>query len=117
MTAVDRSPESEPALVLLCTVPDREAGRALAHALLSARLAACVNVLPGVTSVYTWKGAVEEAEELLLVIKTDGARVDAAIELIESEHPYDCPEAIALPVTRGSRGYLDWIAASLAGGE
>lgn len=114
MSPVDRSPSSEPARVVLCTVPDREAGRTLARGLLEARLAACVNLLPGVTSMYTWEGAVEESEELLLVIKTDRTRADDVIGFIEREHPYDCPEAIALDVVRGSRAYLDWIANSLA---
>jgi len=102
---------SEPiaARVLLCTVPDRDAADRLAGELLEAGCAACVNVLAGVSSIYRWKGEIQKDEELLLVIKTDRERVGPAIEVIEGAHPYECPEAIALPVTEGSEAYLGWI--------
>ncbi len=110
----DGDPEREVrAIVLLCTAPDVDSGRSLGRRLVEDRLAACVNIVPGVTSIYRWQERVQEDAEQLLVIKTDERRVDAAIALIEQVHPYDCPEAIGLAVTHGSVPYLAWIASSL----
>ncbi len=99
-------------VVVLITVPSSEVGERIAASLLEKRLAACVNILPGVTSIYTWKGAVQKDQELLLVVKTRlelfQARLVPAVKAI---HPYDVPEIIALPLMMGSQEYLDWIAA------
>ena len=97
------------ARVVLVTAPPRRAP-ALARALVRRRLAACVNLVPGVRSVYRWKGRVEEARETLLVVKTSAARVPALLAAIEELHPYEVPEGIAIPVVAGLAPYLRWIA-------
>lgn len=93
---------------ILCTCPDTATGESIARALVESRLAACVNLLPGVRSFYRWDGAVKDDSEILLVIKTTAARFDAVEALVKERHPYDLPELIALPVAAGNRGYLDW---------
>lgn len=98
----------------LCTVPDRESALKLARTLVEERLAACVNVIPRVTSVYRWQGAVEENDEVLLVIKT-AASVDLEKmkDRLLTVHPYDVPELLLLPVSYGLDKYLAWIAQSV----
>lgn len=105
------APESSPLspFVCLCTCPDTASANAIAEALVERRLAACVNLLPGVRSVYRWQGTVERADEVLLVIKSSGARRDALIARIAELHPYDLPEIIALDIAAGLPGYLQWI--------
>ena len=98
-------------IVVLCTVPDRETGRAIAARLLKNRLAACVNLLGALESIYRWEGKIQEDPEYCLVIKTREALFSPLEEAIRSAHPYDVPEIIALPILRGSSSYLDWIAA------
>ena len=100
--------------VVLCTAPDQETATRLARAWVEGRLAACVNVIDGIISVYRWEGAVQEDREVLLVAKTDAAHLDQLIANIEADHPYDCPEAIALPIAAGAEPYLEWIGAALA---
>jgi periplasmic divalent cation tolerance protein len=96
-------------IAVLCTVGTAaDAGR-IARALVEQRLAACVNVVAQVTSVYRWKGAIETAEERLLVIKTRGERFEALRQAIVSLHPYEVPEVIALPIEGGHRPYLEWL--------
>ena len=72
-------------------------------------MAACVNILPGVTSVYEWEGKIQTDSEVLLMIKTRSEAVPALSELVTREHPYDVPEVIATSIEDGSRKYLDWI--------
>ncbi len=93
----------------LVTAPDLKTARKLARAALAARLAACVNLIPRVESHYWWKGKVESGAEVLLVLKTTTARLPALEKLVLARHPYDTPEFIALPVSRGSKHYLDWL--------
>jgi periplasmic divalent cation tolerance protein len=95
-------------IVVSCTHPPAGA-EALAHALVSSRLAACVQLTPGIRSVYRWDGRVEVGEETRLDIKTTAARLPALIAEIERLHPHDVPEVLALPVAGGSEPYLDWI--------
>jgi periplasmic divalent cation tolerance protein len=99
-------------IVTLCTVPDRETGEKIAQALVEEHLAACVNLLLGVASVYRWQGKVEKASECLLLIKTGVSRFDVLKRRIQELHPYDLPEIIALPIIHGSREYLNWITES-----
>ena len=94
--------------VVLCTCP-AEAVEVLSRRLVEGRLVACVNVIPAVRSVYRWEGKVEEETESLLIMKTQRARLTSLIEALESEHPYDVPEVLALPVEAGSSPYLDWV--------
>lgn len=103
-------PENQ--IVILCTVPDRRSGEKIAQALVQERLAACVNLLPGVVSTYRWEGAVKQEEELLLLIKTSGARFEAVRERIQALHPYELPEIIALSITAGDSNYLNWLSES-----
>ena len=98
-------------VALLVTAPDEETGRRIARALVEERLAACVNVLPGVHSFYRWKGVVEEADEVMLVAKTRAERAAALAARVRALHPYELPEVVALPVTDGSRAYLRWVVA------
>ena|SRR5208283_4329577 len=97
------------ALVVLCTVSSLEEGRKLSRELVGQRLAACVSLIPKVESIYRWQGAVESAEEVLLVVKTTQQRFEELRDKIAELHSYDVPEIIALPVTAGSAPYLEWL--------
>ena len=103
---------AENQLVTLCTVPDREVGERIARVLVEERLAACVNVVAGVSSTYRWQGKIEQANECLLLIKTTGTRFEALKDRIKTLHPYEMPEIIAVPITAGSPEYLRWLADS-----
>src|SRR5579863_8313127 len=100
---------AENQIVTFCTVPDRESGEGIAAALVEERLAACVNLIPGLTSIYRWQGKVEKAAECLLVIKTTAARFEALKARIKALHPYETPEIIAVPITHGDNAYLNWL--------
>ncbi|TYT26058.1 divalent-cation tolerance protein CutA [Luteimonas viscosa] len=99
------------AVACFCTCPDAGTAGRIADALVVERLAACVNILPGITSVYRWQGAVERADEVLLVVKTMRARLEALTARVVALHPYELPEVIAVDIAGGLPGYLDWIAA------
>lgn len=97
------------AIVILTNLPDREAALKLAHGLVARRLAACVNVLAACDSVYRWKGEIERAVEVPVLIKTRTgcyADLEAAIREL---HPYELPEIVAVPVVRGFDKYLQWV--------
>lgn len=94
--------------VVLATAPSQEVALELARALVDARLAACVNVLPA-TSVYRWEGKVHEEAEHVLVIKTRRTYIDDIRDLFSDRHPYDLPEVISLEVEDGSAEYLKWL--------
>jgi len=96
-------------IVALVTVPSEEVGTAVAHALLDRRLAACVNIVPAVNSLYVWEGELCSDDEVLLVIKSKAALFDELASVVQDAHPYDVPEIIALPIVAGSQDYLDWI--------
>ncbi|KLJ02413.1 divalent-cation tolerance protein CutA [Luteimonas sp. FCS-9] len=98
-----------PALVCLSTCPDDASAQRLAQALVEDRLAACVNIVPGVRSVYRWDGRVHAEAETLLVIKTTDACLAALTARLPTLHPYDVPELVALPVAGGLADYLHWI--------
>ena len=95
--------------VVMITAPDAEVGGQLARALVDERLAACVNVIPGVRSFYRWEGEVNEDSEVLLVVKTRRDRCDALAARVQALHPYDLPEVLELPAVGGSPSYLDWV--------
>jgi len=97
-------------IVVLTNLPDRAAAVRLAEALVAGRLAACVNVLPECTSVYRWKGKLESAVEVPVLIKTGAARYDAVEAAIRALHPYELPEIIAVPAVHGLARYLQWVA-------
>lgn len=96
-------------IVVMSAVPTREAGLALADFLVKGRLAACVNIVPGLTSVYEWKDKLCVDDELLLLIKTRKVLFDKVRDAIRGRHPYELPEIIALPVEGGLQPYLEWI--------
>jgi periplasmic divalent cation tolerance protein len=99
--------------IVLCTVPDEATARRIASALVAENLAACVNIVPGITSVYRWKGAIETAPELLLIIKTTVGVYTRLQDRIHALHPYELPEIIAVSIDRGLPDYLSWITTSL----
>ena len=109
--------EGDPYLVVLVTVPRGETGNDLARRLLEEGLAACVNRIPSVRSLYRWKGKIESDEEELLLIKTSRERMADLEKRIEEMHPYNVPEMLALSVRYGSEPYLDWLGGSLHPGE
>ena len=97
---------------VLTTVPDDDKGEAIARALVEERLAACVNVLGPMTSIYRWRGAVERESERQVIIKTTSARLPALQARLAALHPYELPEFIVLAVAAGSEAYLQWISES-----
>ena len=99
------------ALLVIANCPDEACANQIALAVVEAGLAACVNLLPRVQSVYRWQGAVESASEVPLLIKTTAGRYGELEAAIRSLHPYDVPEIIALPIAQGLPAYLDWLAA------
>lgn len=99
----------EQALLVLCTCPDHITAGKIATALVAERLAACVNRLPGVQSLFRWQGAVDSEVEELLLIKTTMAAWPALEARIRALHPYELPEVIGVPVAVGSGPYLEWI--------
>jgi periplasmic divalent cation tolerance protein len=103
---------SEP-LVVLTTLETVEDGERLANLLVERELAACVQVLPPMQSIFRWEGKIEHAREVLLLIKTTGRVYNELEEAIRQNHPYQTPEIIALKVTAGSEKYLDWMANSV----
>lgn len=97
-------------MLVYCACPDATTADRLARAVVEARLAACVNALPGVRSTYRWKGQVEQADEVLLLIKTTAARLDALTARLRELHPYELPEVLAVEASAGLPEYLDWVA-------
>lgn len=102
------------AVVCLCTCPDADIAQRLAQHLVVSGLAACVTKVPGLQSVFRWEGQIEEASEVLLIIKTLASHADALAAAIREIHPYEVPELVALPIVGGHRPYLDWLKASVA---
>jgi periplasmic divalent cation tolerance protein len=98
-------------VLILTTVPDDRTGETLAHTLVEERLAACVNLLPPMTSIYRWRNAVERDAERQVIVKTTRDRIAAVRERIGQLHSYELPELIVLNVEDGSPRYLDWITA------
>ena len=105
--------EPQRALVVLMTAPSAERAAELARILVEERLAACVNVLPEVRSIYRWEGKVEDAREAMLVAKTQAHRFEALRARVVALHEYSCPEGVALPVVAGHEPYLEWLAGSV----
>ena len=99
-----------PVHLVFCSCPDPDTAQRLATALVEARLAACVSVLPQMRSVYRWQGAVEQADEVLLLAKTTGERLPVLVEQLRARHPYELPEIVAVEAGAGLPAYLDWVA-------
>jgi len=96
-------------LVVLVTCPSRKIGEMLGRTLVHERLAACVNVVPNLTSIYRWEGRICREAEVLLVIKTRRIRLPVLIRRVRGLHPYTIPEIVALPLAGGSAPYLSWL--------
>jgi periplasmic divalent cation tolerance protein len=96
-------------LLVLCTCPDHGVANVVATALLEERLAACVNQVPGIKSLYRWEGQIEKDDEVLLLIKSTADRYDELEAMIRKLHPYELPEIIGVPLSAGSDAYFDWI--------
>ena len=99
------------ALLVFSTFPDAVRAREVGRVLVAERLAACVNVLPGVTSIYVWQGQQEESAEALALLKTRRALYPALEARLRALHPYEVPEIIAVDLTAGLPAYLQWLAA------
>lgn len=103
-------------LVVLITAGSQEEADRIAQALVGEMLAACVNIVPGVTSVYRWEGEVQRDQEWLLVVKSRREALDDLVQRVQALHSYDVPEVIALPLSGGSEAYLQWIDGEVRGG-
>jgi len=97
----------------LTTCPDTDAATSLAHAIVEKKLAACVNIIPAIQSIYQWQAKIQSDSECLLMMKTNQQHLIALEHFIASEHPYDVPEFITFDIHSGAQSYLDWIQQSL----
>ncbi|MEA5216383.1 divalent cation tolerance protein CutA [Enterobacter cloacae] len=101
------------AVVVLCTAPDEASAQDLAAKVLAEKLAACVTLLPGATSLYYWEGKLEQEYEVQMLLKTNPANQQALLDCLKSHHPYQTPELLVLPVLLGDNDYLSWLNVSL----
>ena len=95
--------------LILNTCPDRDSAEKLAWLMVENQLAACVNIVSGITSVYRWQDDIQQDQEYLLIIKTRGCHYSALEDLIRAHHPYELPEIISVPIEKGLAEYLTWI--------
>ena len=96
-------------IVILITTSNREEAYKIAEVLLNQRKAACVNIVPGVSSLFWWQDKLDSAQESLLIVKTKASLLPEIISLVKGVHSYDVPEIIALPIVGGNQDYLEWI--------
>lgn len=101
------------AVVVLVTAPDEALAASVARALVEERLVACVNIVPGVRSIYRWEGVVTDEAEVLMILKTHGEQVPALEARVRALHPYAVPEFLVLSIPHGSASYLAWLAGSV----
>jgi periplasmic divalent cation tolerance protein len=104
-------------VVILVTAPDVKSAAEIARDLLARRLVACANIIPGIHSLYWWKGELEESDEVLLVLKARREDVTAIAEQVRDLHPYDVPEVVATEVVGGLEAYLEWVGAETERGR
>ena len=97
------------ALLVIKTLPNADAAAELATKVVGEKLAACANILPALRSIYRWEGKVQDENEVLVLLKTQGRQYESLKARILELHPYEVPEVIAIPVERGHHAYLDWI--------
>jgi len=100
--------------IIFCTCPDQQTAKQIAESLIRDKSAACVNIIPGITSVYQWQGKIESAQEHLLLIKSRVEKYSTIESKIKQIHPYELPEIIAVPIERGLPEYLQWIDSCLS---
>ena len=103
-------------LLVLVTAPSLKVARSLARELVQERCAACVSLVPGLRSLYRWKGAIREEPEILMLAKTERRRLSKLKELIAARHPYEVPELLAISIDDGAPTYLAWLHSALGGG-
>ncbi|XP_058088030.1 protein CutA, chloroplastic isoform X3 [Magnolia sinica] len=111
-TRMEGNASTVPSIVVYVTVPNKEAGKKLAGSIIKEKLAACVNRVPGIESVYWWEGEIQTDSEELLIIKTRESLLEALTEHVKANHEYDLPEVISMPITGGNIKYLEWIKSS-----
>lgn len=99
-------------IVVFVTAPSEDDAAVIARALVEQKLAACVNIVRNIRSIYSWQGKIEDDAEVLMIVKTQTKHFDALSEKVKELHSYDVPEIIALPILKGSDDYLEWIKAS-----
>ena len=109
------SQQTNDQIVVLMTAPNAEEATRIAEMLVERTLAACVQILPPITSIYVWKGEVQRESEILLVAKSTLAKFDDLEEAVRAIHSYETPEIIALPIVAGSQSYLSWLSSCLEG--
>lgn len=107
--------EADAAIALYATFPDFATAETIGRTVVENGLAACVNLIPGMRSIYRWQGAIENAEEVVAIFKSRAGRTEALIAALEAAHPYDTPAIVVLPIEGGSGRYLDWIRAETGG--
>ena len=100
-------------IVILITSSSKEEAKKLTRVLIEEKLAACVNILSGVESLYWWKGKIESSKEWMLVVKTLGKMANKIVKRVKEIHSYEIPEVIALPIVQGNKDYLQWISDAL----
>ncbi|SPP88548.1 protein CutA homolog [Drosophila guanche] len=96
--------------VAFVTTPDRESAKKLAHGIIDRKIAACVNIIPKIESIYMWEGKVTEDDEYLMMIKTRTERIDQLSKFVRENHPHSVAEVISMPIENGNLPYLNWIA-------
>ncbi|AKJ43961.1 cation tolerance protein CutA [Pragia fontium] len=99
--------------IVLCTAPDEASAQELATLVLGEKLAACVTILPGATSLYYWQGKLEQEYEVQMLFKTNAQCQENLMAMLKQHHPYETPELLALPVSAGNKEYLSWLDTSL----
>ncbi len=104
-------------IVVFITAADAEEARLIADVLLQQKKAACVNIVPGLSSLFWWRDKIDSAKESLLIVKTRASLLDEIIELVKEIHSYDNPEVIALPIVGGSDDYLEWLDEAVEGSD
>ena len=102
----------DPPVLVYATFPDLAAAESMAVHLVTSGLCACVNIVPGMVSIYRWQGKVEKANEVVTIVKTRGSLAEAIIMAIKAQHPYELPAMLVLPVEGGHAPYIDWILAN-----
>ena len=102
------------AVMIYITAASEEEARTIGRALVEGRLAACANILPGITSIFRWKGQVSEEREASLILKTTAEKVEALVAKVQEMHSYSCPCVVALPIAGGAAPFLEWIVSETA---
>lgn len=97
------------AIIIYCTCPDIVTADRISRRIIRQHMAACVNQIPGTTSIYEWDGKIRQDNEVLLIIKSTEERFEAIQQLVIEEHPYELPELVAVPITQGLPDYLEWM--------